>query len=67
MCGIGCDNRDKYMFWAPRNQTQRELWMRAAGKTYSDKTNFQICEDHFDVSLVKLWNFFITIMLLDAS
>lgn len=53
----GCANRapnnaEKYFFSSPKPGERRELWIKSTGKTYGPKSNFRICEDHFDVSLV---------------
>ncbi|KAJ6648106.1 hypothetical protein Bhyg_03331 [Pseudolycoriella hygida] len=54
MCAItGCKNSKanqpkKRFFWAPTNESRRALWMFAAGTTFSPKSSFQVCEDHFD-------------------
>lgn len=55
-------NPEKYFFFVPRPLEQRELWVKATGRTYSPKSNFRICEDHFDVSVTEKVNLFLYLL-----
>ena len=54
-CSIsGCYNTEftvpsKKFFYAPRDAGQRGLWIFLTGKDYSQRSNFVVCEDHFNV------------------
>lgn len=55
---IGCRNTiktapEKRFFYAPREKGIRGLWIYTTGKNYQEKSNFVVCQDHFNVRFRK--------------